>query len=363
VLPMIFLLTGCAGIQDFEYRVANKWRSYWAWEAHEDAAFPDGVAKSYREGWKKGYYDRLTGGTGQPPAVPPKEFWAPSYQTAEGAAIIELWYSGFRDGTLAAEHSPYWNEFPIWASPPPGPGYVLPVEAVVPAAVGVHQPAIEKAVKPLTPNAPESGEAWEELLPPKPPLPKQSTDDALGTQTWPSHGSFSQVPAPETSSQNVAQPASSTSHRLFAGPKEPHKAEQTTRAATSLPERPAAHQPAVEEAVALDNLHSPMAVEGWSELMPPKAASPVPKERHTQATTSNAWTASSASEPPRAYIDLAPLLASVAASRPQQQSETITPSTEGEHQVSSWHAEPDRQPVQWTEPSQSSAVTKLPPTK
>src|ERR1019366_8895716 len=67
-------------------------------------AFP----KDYAKGFKDGFVDYLQfGGSGQPPYVPPKQYWGPRYRTPAGYQSMEDWYARFRHGAATAHQSAY----------------------------------------------------------------------------------------------------------------------------------------------------------------------------------------------------------------------------------------------------------------
>lgn len=62
----------------------------------------------YAQGFKDGFADYLdAGGTGEPPPLPPRRYWAMRYQSAQGHQAIEEWYEGFSRGTATARDSNY----------------------------------------------------------------------------------------------------------------------------------------------------------------------------------------------------------------------------------------------------------------
>ena len=61
--------------------------------------YPD----SFREGFIAGYHDVAKGGKGCPPAIPPRRFWSWKYQTAEGQAKVNEWFTAYPYGARAAE--------------------------------------------------------------------------------------------------------------------------------------------------------------------------------------------------------------------------------------------------------------------
>ncbi len=54
-------------------------------------------------GFRDGYVDVATGGSGCPPSVPPRKYWSWKYQTAEGQCKVAAWFEGFAHGARAAE--------------------------------------------------------------------------------------------------------------------------------------------------------------------------------------------------------------------------------------------------------------------
>lgn len=77
---------------------AEVWRNYQA--SHPECA----ASCDFGWGFRQGFADYLySGGTGQPPPVPPRDYWKIQYQTPEGLHAIEEWYAGFKAGTEAAK--------------------------------------------------------------------------------------------------------------------------------------------------------------------------------------------------------------------------------------------------------------------
>ena len=71
----------------------------------------------YREGWKKGYYDVLTGGDGRPPVVPPKKYWKPPVFTQHDPSRQDEWYTGYQDGASCAKSQPDFHYVPTFMAP------------------------------------------------------------------------------------------------------------------------------------------------------------------------------------------------------------------------------------------------------
>jgi len=73
-------------------------------QAHPDhPSSPD-----YANGFKDGFADYVyAGGTGEPPPLPPRQYWRITYETPQGHQAIEDWFSGFRFGAAVARGSGY----------------------------------------------------------------------------------------------------------------------------------------------------------------------------------------------------------------------------------------------------------------
>jgi hypothetical protein len=132
----------------------------------------------YADGFKDGFVDYLQfGGSGQPPYVPPKQYWGRRFRTPEGHQAVEEWFAGFRHGVAAAQQAGYreWVTVPTAQSTETPPG--LPSGAV---------PGTEFAVpfESQRPKAPQ-------FLPPPPQMPPGKPNTAT-------------APVPQTSSRDRA---------------------------------------------------------------------------------------------------------------------------------------------------------------
>lgn len=150
-------LCGCATVQDYHYNLVQRHRA--------DSAFKEtygtwsDCSRDYQDGWKQGYYDLATGQCEELPATPPHKYWCADYQSVEGRAAIEDWYSGWQDGATASiqDGRPYFH--PIVASPTApvnqynphnfhcGPGGDQSLEAI-PPVVPSHEPQPQVHVGP-----------------------------------------------------------------------------------------------------------------------------------------------------------------------------------------------------------------------
>ncbi len=78
------------------------------WQVFAQAHPDHPVSPDYESGFKDGFADYLyAGGTGEPPPVPPRQYWRISYETPQGHQAIEDWYAGFRLGAAVARGSGY----------------------------------------------------------------------------------------------------------------------------------------------------------------------------------------------------------------------------------------------------------------
>ena len=60
----------------------------------------------YERGFKEGFADYLQfGGTGNPPPLPPRDYWQREYQTPVGQQLINDWFAGFHLGAETAKLS------------------------------------------------------------------------------------------------------------------------------------------------------------------------------------------------------------------------------------------------------------------
>lgn len=74
-----------------------------SWHANKHAFAGQPHLKAFSDGYKAGYVAVASGGSGCPPAIPPRKYWRWQYQTAEGQSKMAAWSSGFPHGAAAAE--------------------------------------------------------------------------------------------------------------------------------------------------------------------------------------------------------------------------------------------------------------------
>ena len=109
-------LSGCTALSDCKYETGQKIRTSQAW--HEfDGCNEQCFTCDYRDGWKKGYYDVLTGGDGRPPVVPPKKYWKPPVFTEHDPSRQNDWFIGYQDGAACAKTQPDYHYVPTFMAP------------------------------------------------------------------------------------------------------------------------------------------------------------------------------------------------------------------------------------------------------
>jgi hypothetical protein len=130
-----------------DYKLAEE---IWQTVAHANPKLPSSI--DYENGFKDGFADYLyAGGTGEPPPLPPRQYWRITYETPEGHQAIGDWFAGFRLGAAVARESGYreWVTIPssfraphadlhlssshIQSPAPPSDQNVLPPPKEIPA--------------------------------------------------------------------------------------------------------------------------------------------------------------------------------------------------------------------------------------
>jgi hypothetical protein len=63
---------------------------------------------TYRAGFQEGFVEYVfAGGNGEPPAVPPREFWNAELRNERGQSLADLWFAGYRHGASVARDGGY----------------------------------------------------------------------------------------------------------------------------------------------------------------------------------------------------------------------------------------------------------------
>jgi hypothetical protein len=62
------------------------------------------MRKHYGKGWRQGYVD-VASGKCNVPCMPPESYWGPGFRNSKGHAEIQAWFSGYEQGSIAAEQA------------------------------------------------------------------------------------------------------------------------------------------------------------------------------------------------------------------------------------------------------------------
>lgn len=113
------LLLGCSsgcyevrdGFDECSIKCRNKIRARCAWWRTRSVYDDIGYRDDFESGFRDGYYDVASGGSGKAPTLPPRKYWKPHYQNQEGHMRTLAWFDGFAHGALAAEQdgAAQWN--------------------------------------------------------------------------------------------------------------------------------------------------------------------------------------------------------------------------------------------------------------
>jgi hypothetical protein len=193
-IAILLITPGCAAIQDWHYNEVNCLRTECAWIKCAGSVRCVICASDYGHGWKEGYFCVSTGGSGQPPTLPPKKYWCAKYQNSDGQQAIADWYAGFQDGVIMAErrgagqyHYLHPHGLPT-GCPEQYVDGLSQAQAEYGAAENYREETVsDDQVNPLRPSAPPSPPAPPAYstpvdpseLPPMPPVPPVPPAEAL----------------------------------------------------------------------------------------------------------------------------------------------------------------------------------------
>lgn len=191
----------------------------------------DKPSKSFRKGYLQAYMDIALGESGTVPPVPPEEYWAAHYRTAEGYVEVQEWFTGYK---LGSEHAradgrydfnriatPYslagWEQ-PVsdaWDGNDVYPQNPSPTEAPL-----EHHPAPAPAALPPGPQrAPGTTLPPPAVVPPQTPLktvPQKHLPEPPPVQTAPEKPRPEQprpvIPQPKINPQTLPPPPGSAAH-------------------------------------------------------------------------------------------------------------------------------------------------------
>lgn len=205
--------SGCASYQDWQHSSVNHARARWSWWTDDSISGTGWVYSDFASGYRAGWYSVAMGGDGRPPAVPPREYWKPWYQSADGAQAIQNWFEGFQSGAIAAEAAGvcHYTLVPSQgAIQPPDNGFVHHVES----EASVHRPVIVDTPgnrpetvapprrEPVAPQFPSNA-------PPMPPAPPSAAPRTAPPVAAPPKPPVSSAPLPGTfDSQTSVTPPS-----------------------------------------------------------------------------------------------------------------------------------------------------------
>ncbi|MBL8812330.1 MAG: hypothetical protein JNM43_19355 [Planctomycetaceae bacterium] len=155
-------ITGCTSLCDAKYEMTQKIRTCKAWyECDTDCL----VTGDYKHGWKAGYYDVITGGTGCPPVVAPSKYWTPPLFTQYDPSRRDDWYRGFQDGAACAKCEPELHYLQTFM-PPRCQTQPASFHREVPEVPAVPEATMEPEVDPNAPmNMPAEAPVQEDKSP------------------------------------------------------------------------------------------------------------------------------------------------------------------------------------------------------
>jgi hypothetical protein len=96
----------CKTTNDIQERRRDYALAEETWQVFAQAHADHPPSSDYENGFKDGFADYIyAGGTGEPPPLPPRQYWRITYETAQGHQAIEDWFAGFRFGAAVARGS------------------------------------------------------------------------------------------------------------------------------------------------------------------------------------------------------------------------------------------------------------------
>lgn len=100
-------MIGCSSLQEAKQEYLLGYRNTKlaeeAWKSMAGEYCNNLYNVDFERGWKQGYYDVASGGTGCAPAIPPSRYWHIRYQNSCGHQRVMAWFNGYREGSLVAE--------------------------------------------------------------------------------------------------------------------------------------------------------------------------------------------------------------------------------------------------------------------
>jgi hypothetical protein len=206
VVALLLLVPGCTCISDCKYELDQKIRTANAWSTFDSGGC---VSCDYKSGWKAGYYDVITGGTGCPPVIAPKKYWKPPVFCEHDPSKRNDWYCGFQDGAACAKCEPelhYLETFlpcqhavPVSHYQHAAPPQQFPIQHLAPDMVPTEpMPLPTTDPVPLSPETQSQPEAA--------PKPMPGIDPAYDQDPAPGETAPKNPPIPERAPQALSLP-------------------------------------------------------------------------------------------------------------------------------------------------------------
>ncbi|WP_437204437.1 hypothetical protein [Planctomicrobium sp. SH664] len=149
----VLSLVGCATFQDSHYEHTQQLKTHIAWWRYK-ACLEENAGSDFARGWKAGYLDVVTGGTGKAPMVPPHHYWKPGIVGDPCDTRRLEWYSGWEEGALMASLRPNSHYINVWNPPScqPIPLCELPTYLPFDPAETTFTPDLQQNPTPVTPG-------------------------------------------------------------------------------------------------------------------------------------------------------------------------------------------------------------------
>jgi hypothetical protein len=100
---------------DFVIGYRNEVWAKQSWHDNKSCFADQPYLKDFGKGYQAGYADVANGGSGCPPALPPRSYWKWHYQSPEGQAKVAAWFAGYPHGAATAErdNAGAWQEIQV----------------------------------------------------------------------------------------------------------------------------------------------------------------------------------------------------------------------------------------------------------
>lgn len=231
-------ITGCTSLCDAKYEMTQKIRTCKAWYEYDSECL---VTGDYKHGWKAGYYDVITGGTGCPPVVAPHKYWTPPVFTQYDPSRRDDWYRGFQDGAACAKCEPELHY----------------LQTFMPRQCQTHPVTYSKEVPsvPSVPGSPEHSD--KEITSPSNPMPMGIEDPPPAAETKPAEQNAIVPPPSEKPTPTEQYDSSSRLRHQRPNPAgKPSLTSQSTFRTPAIRVRPAANEPSMLKQLVANNRHS-----------------------------------------------------------------------------------------------------------